>query len=198
MAKSLHTSVKLSIHHSVRLPLSKGKSRAFQLAKQVQTLLCDSLGLDKQNLSAVVIGTVDYRGENDQYAALKNRWFPARESSPACLNHFDSSPERGSRKSGISAMVLTHFHDKLPIVIRLKTSLNATDREESNPRRLTLGGADSEFTRFSVPVKQVKPSPVRVVQTCSRVAGRALKPNDRYPDNFAVSHSQLHLDLWSE
>ncbi|HTQ51037.1 MAG TPA: acyloxyacyl hydrolase [Candidatus Acidoferrales bacterium] len=52
----------------------------------------------------------------------------------------------------------------------MKVESTTNDRRES--QRLALCVADSELTCFSVPVKQLKPSPARVARTCCRVAGR--------------------------
>jgi len=92
-------------------------------------------------------------------------------------------------------MVFTCLHGKLSIVIRVKTTLNATEREECNLQRLALCLAESEFTCFSVPVKQLKPSPARMARVSSYIADRKLKIDDEYPDNFDLSPRIFSFDL---
>jgi len=82
-------------------------------------------------------------------------------------------------------------------VIKLKTSLKATDQERCNPQRFALHIADSEFTCFSVPVKQLKPNPVREIRTCCRVAGRKEKANDEYLDNLDGSPRRFSFYLFA-
>ena len=58
--------------------------------------------------------------------------------------------------------------------------VESTTNDKSQPQRLALCVADSDFTCFDVPVKQLKPSPVRVVRDYRGSAGRGLKADDGY------------------
>jgi len=67
----------------------------------------------------------------------------------------------------------------------VKVGRTTNDRNES--QRLALSLADFGFTCFSVPMKQLKPNPVRVIWAGSRVAGRKMKIDDEDPDNLDFS-----------
>ena len=69
----------------------------------------------------------------------------------------------------------------------------STTNGRSEPQRLALCVIDSEFTCFSVPVKQLKKSPVRVVRVSGRVTGSKMKIDDEHPDNLDFSHPNAFL-----
>jgi len=87
------------------------------------------------------------------------------------------------------------FNGKLAVVIELQTTLNATQREECNLQESALCVTGSEFICFSVPVKQLKASPMRRVRASGYVTGRKMKNNDDNPDNFDFSRRRFPFNL---
>jgi len=75
--------------------------------------------------------------------------------------------------------------------VKIQSPIN--DRNES--RRLVLCVPDFEFTCFFVPVKQLKPSPVRVVEASRHVTGRKIEIDHEYPNNLDFSHGRFSFDF---